>query len=264
MSDSYNNSGSKAGSSEECSGADYEGMYYTFFDPPRVPFEAAFMPDAPDNAHSRDPLNLPPKSGTPSPVRVRPATPAQHQQSPSGPVSPSPPGNQQRSISQRSQPSNSSSSGTPISSHIHDAGASHRNSPASRPQSQPQNGLALTGPPPAFGNIPPPYHGNLPLPAFAPGTSLTATDLVSDTTPRRGNPSRLRKPNVTLQDGFAWDRASLTLLAYWKNVNKKGATFLSTQGDFPGKSAQEIQDAWNQNKDLMKVYWEEYEVADKA
>tara|TARA_R110002003_G_scaffold20_2_gene1062 strand:+ start:19014 stop:19508 length:495 start_codon:yes stop_codon:yes gene_type:complete len=128
---------------------------------------------------------------------------------------------------------------------------------ASPHQSPTQTGYGLPAPLPGF---------HRPLPSFAGNVGITAASLVpndgASKTP--GRKPKTPRPNVTLQQGFAWDRASLTLLAYWKLINKKGSQLISDQGNFPGKTAQQLDEAWKQHSDRIKTYWEEYEAAAKT
>ncbi|KAF2032364.1 hypothetical protein EK21DRAFT_110039 [Setomelanomma holmii] len=210
---------------------------------PGVPYEATFMADAEDNVHSRDPLNQPPKSGRLSRVTARPRTPASAQSPSSHPAIPRTPGGRQSSLGNRSQMFSPGTFGSPRPSI--GAGRDAASSPVASSPDRDETHTELVAS----------------LPDLVLPLAGIAAELIPGATPAKG-PGRKRryaKPDVRLEEGFAWDRGSLTLLGYWKFNGKKSMAIIIEHGDFPGNTEKDLDAAWTKYKDVVKDIWTEYD-----
>jgi hypothetical protein len=75
-------------------------------------------------------------------------------------------------------------------------------------------------------------------------------------TSNTSTPTRTRtKETVVLQPGFAWNRESLALLCKWKEVSKKGFGEMFRSNKFPGKSEDELKQAFMANRNVARQHY---------
>ncbi|KAH8722484.1 hypothetical protein GQ44DRAFT_729590 [Phaeosphaeriaceae sp. PMI808] len=201
------------------------GRQHEYFWPPSrfpipEPYEVAFLRDAPDNEHSRNPLNrwpsnpsLPSSTGlTHPPSRPQDAADVSQRRADARTPSPSP-----------ALPD--SASNDPVS---------HLNSPSNRAATRSKRSTRATK-------------------ASAPFDNIASTHR------KKGASSKASATAQKLIEGFEWTPENLALLGCWKERHKKGWPYIVETGIFPSYTEEELRELWkNRGAEAKKYYFEGY------
>jgi hypothetical protein len=110
---------------------------------------------------------------------------------------------------------------------------------------------------------PPPFNPNGPAPAYPnpPPIGHNYTQVAATPTnffaPPHRKTRRNREETVVLEPGFEWNHESLALLCKIKEVNKKGSEAAVASNKFPGKTAGDLDSAWQTRRAEARRYYME-------